>query len=81
MGRRSGDITITPTETPKINGLLITAVVLPPDSEVVAPIELTGGQLGTCALIVPSQQLTEDFGVVVGHTFIYMLSERPYDQP
>ena len=36
----------------------------------VAPIELTGGQLGTCALIVPSQQLTEDFGVVVGHTLV-----------
>ena len=56
--------------TPKINGLLMTAVVLPPDSEVVAPIELTGGQLGTCALIVPSRQLTKDFGVVVGHTLV-----------
>ena len=36
----------------------------------VAPIELTGGQLGACALIIPSQQLTEDFGVVVGHTLV-----------
>ena len=68
MGRRSGDITIAQTE--KINGLLVTAVVLPPDSEVVAPIELTGGPLGTCAFIVPSRQLTEDFGVVVGHTLV-----------
>ena len=54
--------------TPAINGLLLTAVVLPPDSEVVAPFALNGGQLGTCALIVPSRDLTEEFGVVVGHT-------------
>ena len=51
-------------------GLFVTAVVLHPDSEVVAPIELTGGPLGTCALIVPSRQLAEDFGVVVGHTLV-----------
>ena len=56
--------------TPKINGLLLTAVVLPPDSEVVAPIELTGVQLGTSALILPCRQLMEDFGVVVGHTLV-----------
>ena len=36
----------------------------------VAPFELTGGQLGTCALIVPSRDLTEEFGVVVGHTLV-----------
>ena len=56
--------------TPDVNGLLLTAVVLPPDIEVVAPFELTGGQLGTCALIVPSRDLTEEFGVVVGHTLV-----------
>ena len=56
--------------TPEINGLVLTSVVLPPDSEVVAPIALTSGQLGTCALIIPSRQLTEDFGVVVGHTLV-----------
>ena len=56
--------------TPEINGLLLTAVVLPPDSEVVAPFELSGGQLGTYALIVPSWELTEEFGVVVGHTLV-----------
>ena len=39
------------------------AVVLPPDSEVVAPFTLSGGQLGPW-------KLTEDFGVVVGHTLI-----------
>ena len=71
MGRRSGDIAIAPTEThPDVIGLLLTAVVLPPDSEVVAPFELTGGQLGTCALIVPSRDLMEEFGVVVGHTLV-----------
>ena len=39
--------------TPDVRGLLLTAVVLPPDSEVVAPFSLNGGQLGSCALIVP----------------------------
>ena len=32
--------------TPDVRGLLLTAVVLPPDSEVVAPFSLNGGQLG-----------------------------------
>ena len=44
--------------------------MLPPDSEVAAPFALNGGQLGTCALIVPSRDLTEEFGVVVGHTLV-----------
>ena len=56
--------------TPDVRGLLLTAVVLPPDSEVVAPFSLDGGQLGNCALIVPSRELTEEFGVVVGHTLV-----------
>ena len=50
--------------TPAVNGLLLTAVVLPPDSEVVAPFALNG------ALVVPSRELTEEFGVVVGHTLV-----------
>ena len=54
--------------TPDVRGLLLTAVV--PDSEVVAPFSLDGGQLGNCALIVPSRELTEEFGVVVGHTLV-----------
>ena len=45
--------------TPDVRGLLLTAVVLPPDSEVVAPFSLNGGQLGSCALIVPDRDLTE----------------------
>ena len=56
--------------TPDVRGLLLTAVVLPPDSEVVAPISLNGGQLGSCALIAPDRDLTEEFGVVVGHTLV-----------
>ena len=56
--------------TPIVSGSLITAVVLPPDSEVVAEFSITGGQLGTCALIDPSRDLTEEFGVLVGHTLV-----------
>ena len=56
--------------TPKVGGSLITAVVLPPDSEVVANFSINGGHLGTCALIDPNWDLTEEFGVVVGHTLV-----------
>ena len=56
--------------TPDVRGLLLTAVVLPPDSEVVAPFSSNGGQLGSCALIVPDRDITEEFGVVVGHTLV-----------
>ena len=56
--------------TPDVRGLLLTAVVLPPDSEVVAPFSLNGGQLGTCALIVPDRDITEQFGFLVGHTLV-----------
>ena len=56
--------------TPDVRGLLLTAVVLPPDSEVVAHFSINGGQLGYCALIVPNRDLTEEFGVVVGHTLV-----------
>ena len=56
--------------TPDVSGLLSTAVVLPPDSEVVANFSISGGQLGTCTLIDPNRDLTEEFGVVVGHTLV-----------
>ena len=56
--------------TPTVSGSLITAVVLPPDSEVVANFSIDAGQLGTCALINPNRDLTEDFGVIVGHTLV-----------
>ena len=56
--------------TPDVSGLLLTAVVLPLDTEVVAPFSLNSGQLGTCALIVPDRALTEEFGVMVRHTLV-----------
>ena len=56
--------------TPDVNGLLLTAVVLPPDSEVMASFSINGGHLGSCALIDPNRDLTEEFGVVVGHTLV-----------
>ena len=56
--------------TPDVTGLLLTAVVLPPDSEVVASFSINGGLLGSCALIDPNRDLAEEFGVVVGHTLV-----------
>ena len=35
-----------------------------------ANFSIDGGQLGTCALIDPNWDLTEEFGVVVGHTLV-----------
>ena len=66
--------------TPIVSGSLITAVVLPPDSEVVAEFSITGGQLGTCALIDPSRDLTEEFGVLVGHTLVDATTHRAAPQ-
>ena len=43
---------------------------MPPDSEVVASFVMDGGHLGTCALINPNRDLTEEFGVVVEHTLV-----------
>ena len=56
--------------TPTVSGSLITAVVLPPESEVVANLSIDRGRLGTCALINPNRNLSEDFGVIVGHTLV-----------
>ena len=55
---------------PKVEALLMTAVVLPPDSEILAPFAVSGGRLGPCALVEPSRSLTEEYGVVVGHTLV-----------
>ena len=48
----------------------MTSVVLPPDSEIVAPFSASGVRLGSCALVEPSTSLTEEYGVVVGHTLV-----------
>ena len=50
--------------------LLMTAVVLPLDSEIVALFAVSGGRLGPCALVEPSRSLTEEYRVVVGHTLV-----------
>ena len=35
-----------------------------------APFSINGGHLGSCALIVPDRDFTEEFGVVVGHALV-----------
>ena len=56
--------------TPLVSCSLITAVVLPPDSEVVAEFSITGVRRDSCALIDPNWELTEEFGVLIGHTLV-----------
>ena len=51
--------------TPELDGLLMTSVVIPPDSEIVSGIRPNG-----CALVEPSRILTEEHGIVVGHTLV-----------
>ena len=51
----------------------MTSVVLSPDSEIVAPFSVrfpSGVRLGSCSLVEPSRSLTEEYGVVVGHTLV-----------
>ena len=55
---------------PDVQGFLMTAVVSPPDSEIVAPFSVSGVRLGYCALVEPSRSLAEEYGVVVGHTLV-----------
>ena len=60
LGGRSGDVTIASTKTiPKVEALLMTVVVLRPDSKIVAPFAVSGGRLGPCALVEPSRSLME----------------------
>ena len=52
---------------------LLTSLVLPPDSEVVAPVSIrspSGVQPGRCSLIESYIALTETYGVLVGHTLV-----------
>ena len=41
-------------QIPEVQGLLMTLLVLPPDSEIVAPFSVLGVRLGSCALVEPS---------------------------
>ena len=52
---------------------LTSSLVLPPDSEIVAPVLIrspSGIQLGRCSLIEPQIALTERYGVLVGRTLV-----------
>ena len=55
---------------PKVQGFLMTSVVLPPDTGIVAPFSVSGVRLGSCALVEPSRSLTQEYGVLVGHTLV-----------
>ena len=56
--------------TPDLDGLLTTSVVIPPYSEIVANFSVSGTRPHGCALIEPARCLTEEYGVVVGHTLV-----------
>ena len=56
-----------------MRAFLKTSVLLPPDSEIVAPFSVrsdSGIRPGSCSLVEPSRSLTEDHGAVVGHTLV-----------
>ena len=55
---------------PELDGFLTTSVVNPPDSEIVAPFSVSGIKPNGCALVEPSRILTEEYGIVVGHTLV-----------
>ena len=54
---------------PEVDGFL-TTTVLPPDSEIVAPFSVSGVRPNCFALVEPSRTLTEECGVIVGHTLV-----------
>ena len=45
-------------------------MVIPPDSEIVAKFSVSGIRPHSCALVEPARCLTEEYGVVVGHTLV-----------
>ena len=44
--------------------------MIPPDSEIVAKLSVSGIRPHGCALVEPARCLTEEYGVVVGHTLV-----------
>ena len=48
----------------------MTSVVIPPDSEIVANLSVSGIRAHGSALAEPARCLTEEYGVVVGHTLV-----------
>ena len=55
---------------PEVDGFLMTSVVLPPDSDIVAPFSVSGVRPNCCASVEPSKTLTEEYGVIVGHMLV-----------
>ena len=55
---------------PELDGFLTTSVVIPPDSEIVTQLSVSGIRPNGCALVEPSRILMEEYGVVVGHTLV-----------
>ena len=55
---------------PEVDGFLTTSLVLPPDSEIVAPFSVSGVRPNCCALVEPSRTLMEEYGVIVDHTLV-----------
>ena len=55
---------------PELDGFLTTSVAFPPDSEIVAQFSVSGIRLNGCVLVEPSRILTEEYGIVVGHTLV-----------
>ena len=53
-----------------MDGFLTTSVVLPPDSEIVAAFSVSGVRPNCCSLVESSRTLTEEYGVIVGHTLV-----------
>ena len=45
-------------------------MVIPPDSEIVANLSVSGIRPHGCALVEPARCFTEEYGVVVGHTLV-----------
>ena len=44
--------------------------MIPPDSEIVAKFSVSGIRPHGCALVEPARCLTEEYGIVVGHTLV-----------
>ena len=56
-----------------VKAFLRISVVLPPDSEIIAPVSVrspSGIRPGSCSLVEPSGKVMEDYGVVVGCTLV-----------
>ena len=73
VGGRPIDATVAPTEAHDVKEFLRTSVVLPPDSDIIAPVSVrspSGIRPGLCSLVEPSGRVTEDYGLVVGRTLV-----------